>query len=1151
MVLRANAITCAAIVGLFLAGCSDTPTIPVDPSTTSPGITSDPDDISHQCLAYYMLAVDTRSFDVEAIPLRSGEWHFNMVGMLNMTMGVSAAVVPGESDPMNGLFVLDISLEHPLPTATQFAGFDVKGILMTPGTLALSPFTFADVGETHLENADGYTRWWNPTEFTTPGIFGYTQGALTNAAPSVLTATVNPYKYFADILGPTDGLAFVTDEPLTNDEGRGVFAAGSTNTRRYAIRFPVDPAPQIIFGYAVDCSWNLPSPNPPDEIPNDFPIEANQPESYRVAVIPTANTLYYDSESGIGGGVLRLQINVHDWQGQVAGDFPGEVSAVRILAPGMMSGVVDGVFLNQTTIKGRYTADLTGLAVPDEAGDKLVICRVESSDGSTYRQAAAPAPDDPLSAFHVITLDIPDPECEGDATNDWSEAIEISFGDAVADQVCLPDDYRDFYSFEIPQGFAAVDGEIWLYCDAEPTKLGLYDESQTLIDESDISSGVASIDLDELEMTPGSYYIRVWTSNSLQVAPYLLELRGELESRIPSNVTDITPPGLFVKPYHMWLHGDYLYCVGPGVWVFDMSFPINPEPVFGVVSSAAYYTISDAAFYYPYCYYSMSNFGAPAGEIVCIDFSDPYEPVIHEEILTFDPELPRKLTINSEHLYVSTNEEPTPDFRVYDWATDPLHPALLASQDIVEEATCAVLVDPEGDDTNLILTGHNTFYCWDVENPGLISDHGSLGVAPMYEINDIAVYEQQIYLAYVEPVAGDGYMNTYILESGGPVYQGHVDVPGTADYLALRKPYAYLGSGPEGLVVCDINDISDPAFIDNYTLTNDAMNLAVNGGLLCIRPMFGSFCIFDLCNPTEPIYINRHRPVNDPLPPYFTHDGYMLVAHTNDRSVISTIDISDPASIAVVAEGYIPVSPDHSAVDWEEEQMVISDNLVMAVVDISNPLAISAYAGYLAAEEINSIAIHGRAVYCGYEDAGTAYIYVYGITDPSSPYYHTTLTYDSFYSPRFMIYGDFLLVRNNDAVRIYSITNDLSPDYIDSLSSSGTIFDMKIVNDYLYLNLSNLGLTEIWDISDPTTPVEVGSGVNGTISQQGMAIDGQFAYFSGNTPSVNACWIYPPDDINPYGIVFYDKFAGGSLDAHDGILYKIALDKGFRIFDLY
>ncbi|HDS31001.1 MAG TPA: hypothetical protein ENN67_08165, partial [Firmicutes bacterium] len=158
--------------------------------------------------------------------------------------------MPSEHDPVNGVFTFDISLTHPFETKPQLSGFDVKGILITPGTLAVGPLVFADSDETELENADGYTRWWNPTEFTQPGLLGYTHGNLANSPGASLTATINPYKLFADILPATGSLALVSDAPLDSHMGRAVFSAGMTNTRRYRIRFPMDPGPKVMYGYA-------------------------------------------------------------------------------------------------------------------------------------------------------------------------------------------------------------------------------------------------------------------------------------------------------------------------------------------------------------------------------------------------------------------------------------------------------------------------------------------------------------------------------------------------------------------------------------------------------------------------------------------------------------------------------------------------------------------------------------------------------------------------------------------------------------------------------------------------------------------------------------------------------------------------------------
>ena len=78
---------------------------------------------------------------------------------------------------------------------------------------------------------DGYTRWFNLSEIV-PGempLFTYTQGNL--ATPGFNgTATLCPYKYFADGLGTFENLfAWLTNHPESN----GLFSSGAKNDRNY------------------------------------------------------------------------------------------------------------------------------------------------------------------------------------------------------------------------------------------------------------------------------------------------------------------------------------------------------------------------------------------------------------------------------------------------------------------------------------------------------------------------------------------------------------------------------------------------------------------------------------------------------------------------------------------------------------------------------------------------------------------------------------------------------------------------------------------------------------------------------------------------------------------------------------------------------
>jgi hypothetical protein len=179
---------------------------------------------------------------------------------------------------------------------------------------------------------DGYTRWFNLTEFnsSTAPIVEYTPGLF--ATPFFAgTATVCPYKYFADGLGATDdAFAWLAANAGTN----GVFSAGATNKRNYYLRFPT--ATDITFGYAIAANWKGPSPTM-------HPANTRETVAIDVEITPD---VYYVNESDKGGSLL-LDISIFDWFSEPVG---GVMSDYRLF---ILSTVVDGFtkFSDQSPIE--------------------------------------------------------------------------------------------------------------------------------------------------------------------------------------------------------------------------------------------------------------------------------------------------------------------------------------------------------------------------------------------------------------------------------------------------------------------------------------------------------------------------------------------------------------------------------------------------------------------------------------------------------------------------------------------------------------------------------------------------------------------------------------------------------------------------------
>jgi len=374
---------------LVLSGCSGSDG-PVTPSAYHPGLSPDVHQAtgtSRVLWGYWQITIDTATLQASIIPARSGSLHVNTLIFLEppsgSTLGISGITIDGS------VIECDITLVHPFPGLNQYAGFDVRGILIADASIS----GFNDPGvvlsgpdETRLLNADGLTRWWNPVEFPNNGtMFSYRDGKLGNSdSAENYGATLNGYRAFADCLDASDPPSRLVDPSLPGFETRALFAPGHANTRHYIIDFSENGLgdPDIVFNYAVDASWEAVQP-PPTVLPDDFPLIANCPEAFLIEIDETLNTLY--NVPGIGsGGTLGLDIHVHDWQGALDGtpDVPGEVSEVTIESPGLFTGPATASVVPSSgsgLTFSTWHVEIDGQ--PSTNDDYMVLVSVVSSNG--------------------------------------------------------------------------------------------------------------------------------------------------------------------------------------------------------------------------------------------------------------------------------------------------------------------------------------------------------------------------------------------------------------------------------------------------------------------------------------------------------------------------------------------------------------------------------------------------------------------------------------------------------------------------------------------------------------------------------------------------------------------------------------------------
>jgi PKD repeat protein len=168
----------------------------------------------------------------------------------------------------------------------------------------------SDSTDAFVLNADGYTTLFNPTDYpegTNIPLFTYSKGAFATAA--LPDSTLNPF------------LDYYTDDD------RHFFRAGESVMRTWQIKMP--SGGPFVLGYAVDACWELPDPNPPVDIPGDFPIAANRPEAYNMEISLTQN-LGTDV-----GSQSEIRVRVQDW------DMTHPPSDAKVECPELWTGSVN------------------------------------------------------------------------------------------------------------------------------------------------------------------------------------------------------------------------------------------------------------------------------------------------------------------------------------------------------------------------------------------------------------------------------------------------------------------------------------------------------------------------------------------------------------------------------------------------------------------------------------------------------------------------------------------------------------------------------------------------------------------------------------------------------------------------------------------
>jgi hypothetical protein len=423
--MRGIIFSLSITLSLLFYGCSGA--VPTSPDLSHP---ADSQPSSRVLWALYHITIEpSASGDpaIEILPLRTAEFNANVQRFLSPPVSptslLTIKLLP-DCDIPSAYLDLDIGIKHPFPGLAQFRGFDVRGIFMadasTPGIhdppIIYSPPAIggSSFNSAYMLNSDGYSRWWNASEFTDPmPLLSFKPGKLGN--DPIPSATLNPYKYFAD------ELSLDSDVSSLDINNRGSFSAGyDANHRQYKIQFVPTGSPKFSFNYAVDASWLKPDESGAPDYPLDsFSPSAQTQEAYNISISDAGSDAYMVS-TGESGGDIRLNIEVFDWQGRYnPNGVPGEISSIwiegapltnpvdilplTIAYPGI--GATSSVFqidLDTSLLSISSSGDFQFLGTVESKNPSTYMPQLDGGSGFIYPQSAV------LSSYFIATVHVGD-----------------------------------------------------------------------------------------------------------------------------------------------------------------------------------------------------------------------------------------------------------------------------------------------------------------------------------------------------------------------------------------------------------------------------------------------------------------------------------------------------------------------------------------------------------------------------------------------------------------------------------------------------------------------------------------------------------------------------------------------------------------------
>lgn len=367
-------------------------------------------------------------------------------------------------------------------------------------------------------------------------------------------------------------------------------------------------------------------------------------------------------------------------------------------------------------------------------------------------------------------------------------------------------------------------------------------------------------------------------------------------------------------------------------------------------------------------------------------------------------------------------------------------------------------------------------------------------------------------------------------------YGHHVEVSGN---------YAYMTCQGYMMAVIDITDPADFSNAGGYNETDvGALGIDVEGDYAFLACMEKGLYIIDISNPLGAIRTGYCRTAYNARNVRVAGD-YAYVADAD--SGLTVVDVSDPANPVIAGRYTTPNWADDIAL-YGDYAFVPAYTSGLMTFDISDPKNPTFAGQFGIAGRAYAVALWGNRLFLMTSDTMfNSILMILDITDPTDPI--SIHDYDPPGTPSRMIAdGNYLYIADSgsNTFEIMDISDPASPVPLGSAPAMYSAIDLEIAGGYAFVPVSAAGFSVI-RVREVKTPILAGT-YDTPGSALKVAVSGQYAFVADAEGGLRSVDISDPWNIAPAG--HYDSPGSSGHVVVSGNLAFLADGADLRIFDI-